>query len=48
MEETEPATAYYTLERDNRELQRNFNAGIFYFNYTLERDNRELQLQELR
>ena len=34
---------HYTLERDNRELQRGYlgNNRIYY--YTLERDNRELQ-----
>ena len=35
---------HYTLERDNRELQRPGEEGAGQGNYTLERDNRELQL----
>ena len=35
---------HYTLERDNRELQRLLLAVLKSVNYTLERDNRELQL----
>ena len=36
---------YYTLERDNRELQRSSSKASNAANYTLERDNRELQLR---
>ena len=35
---------HYTLERDNRELQRVLNKETWESDYTLERDNRELQL----
>ena len=35
---------YYTLERDNRELQQILTLHIQGIDYTLERDNRELQL----
>ena len=34
---------HYTLERDNRELQRGVTTVSDLKNYTLERDNRELQ-----
>ena len=34
---------YYTLERDNRELQRYVHLAYLLSDYTLERDNRELQ-----
>ena len=34
----------YTLERDNRELQRALSFLVELHHYTLERDNRELQL----
>ena len=34
---------YYTLERDNRELQPSNGCMSAKSNYTLERDNRELQ-----
>ena len=34
---------YYTLERDNRELQLKGATEEREWNYTLERDNRELQ-----
>ena len=34
---------YYTLERDNRELQPTKPKGATSMHYTLERDNRELQ-----
>ena len=38
-----PAQKYYTLERDNRELQHVRNVFLYVYHYTLERDNRELQ-----
>ena len=34
---------YYTLERDNRELQPVRHVQAYWKDYTLERDNRELQ-----
>ena len=34
---------HYTLERDNRELQRGIECSRCDLYYTLERDNRELQ-----
>ena len=37
--------SYYTLERDNRELQLAILNTFLVINYTLERDNRELQPQ---
>ena len=37
------AKKYYTLERDNRELQQLPLSFDVASNYTLERDNRELQ-----